>query len=341
MVGSDHPLARRRRVRMVELHNVRMVLLPAQFLTRKLLDDCFDAAGAKPHRGGAAQLGGADDRADPPDRPGGHHPRKRGGAARADLRVIPLEDPTPIRTPGMLWPKGADALAGAQALRGDHPAGGGDGGLAWGRMVAPHPGRVPSNASCSNCRIAAALQRPRVRVLVLHRDVAGAVQVRRASCRCPAAPPARRCPAPGRTPPAARCRPPSARAIRCIACRRRRRVVGQRVRQHDGVRLRVRQVEAAAQRVAQLVVQRHADRRQHRAAQPGAIQRVAARLAGRAAARAAAGRARPSARMPSSAIRSMIGLVVAEYRPSAACAMAFMPLVMLMATGRPSVSSGS
>jgi LysR family cyn operon transcriptional activator len=23
------------------------------------------------------------------------------------LRVIPLEDPTPIRTPGMLWPKGA------------------------------------------------------------------------------------------------------------------------------------------------------------------------------------------------------------------------------------------
>ncbi len=25
----------------------------------------------------------------------------------ADLRVVPSEDPTPIRTPGMLWPKGA------------------------------------------------------------------------------------------------------------------------------------------------------------------------------------------------------------------------------------------
>jgi LysR family transcriptional regulator, cyn operon transcriptional activator len=25
----------------------------------------------------------------------------------AELRVIPLEDPTPIRTPGLLWPKGA------------------------------------------------------------------------------------------------------------------------------------------------------------------------------------------------------------------------------------------
>ena len=28
-------------------------------------------------------------------------------AQSAELRVIPLEDPTPIRTPGMLWPKGA------------------------------------------------------------------------------------------------------------------------------------------------------------------------------------------------------------------------------------------
>ena len=33
---------------MVELHALRMVLLPGTFLTRKLLDDCFLAAGAKP-----------------------------------------------------------------------------------------------------------------------------------------------------------------------------------------------------------------------------------------------------------------------------------------------------
>ena len=26
----------------------------------------------------------------------------------ADLRVVPIEDPTPIRTPGLLWKKGAN-----------------------------------------------------------------------------------------------------------------------------------------------------------------------------------------------------------------------------------------
>ena len=45
--------------------------------------------------------------------------------------------------------------------------------------------------------------------------------------------------------------------------------------------------------------------------------------------------------MPSCAIRSMMGLPVAEYSPSAACATAFMPLVMLIPTGSDSVSSGS
>src|SRR5215204_29347 len=44
VVGVGHPLARRRRVRMVELHNVRMVLLTSHFLTRKLLDECFAQA---------------------------------------------------------------------------------------------------------------------------------------------------------------------------------------------------------------------------------------------------------------------------------------------------------
>jgi LysR family cyn operon transcriptional activator len=28
-------------------------------------------------------------------------------SSSTDLRVVPLEDPTPVRTPGLLWPKGA------------------------------------------------------------------------------------------------------------------------------------------------------------------------------------------------------------------------------------------
>jgi len=106
VVASSHPLATRRRVRMVELHHVRMVLLPSQFLTRKLLDDCFEAAGAEPLV--AAQLNSI--------APMIELIRQTGLAGiiaetavtpSADLRVVPLEDPTPIRTPGMLWKKGA------------------------------------------------------------------------------------------------------------------------------------------------------------------------------------------------------------------------------------------
>jgi LysR family transcriptional regulator, cyn operon transcriptional activator len=106
VIGVNHPLARRRRVRMVELHNVRMVMLPAQFLTRKLLDDCFDAAGATPVI--AAQLNSIAPMIELIRQTdlAGIIPESA-LAQSSGLRVIPLEDPTPIRTPGMLWPKGA------------------------------------------------------------------------------------------------------------------------------------------------------------------------------------------------------------------------------------------
>ena len=106
LVRADHPLARRRKVRMVELHNVRMVLLPAQFLTRKLLDDCFAAAGATPVV--AAQLNSVAPMIELVRQTdlAGIIPESAVGQ-REGLRVVPLEDPTPIRTPGMLWPKGA------------------------------------------------------------------------------------------------------------------------------------------------------------------------------------------------------------------------------------------
>ncbi|MDB5860727.1 MAG: LysR family transcriptional regulator [Ramlibacter sp.] len=106
VVAADHPLARRRRVRMVELHALRMALLSPQFLTRKLLDDCFAAAGAKPLV--VAQLNSVSPMIELIRRTdlAGIIPESAVGQ-REGLRVIPLEDPTPIRTPGMLWPKGA------------------------------------------------------------------------------------------------------------------------------------------------------------------------------------------------------------------------------------------
>jgi len=106
VVGVDHPLARRRRVRMVELHNVRMVLLPAQFLTRKLLDECFEQAGAQPLV--VAQMNSVAPMIElirQTDLAG--IITETAVAQTTELRVIPLEDPTPVRTPGLLWPKGA------------------------------------------------------------------------------------------------------------------------------------------------------------------------------------------------------------------------------------------
>jgi LysR family transcriptional regulator, cyn operon transcriptional activator len=106
VVGVAHPLARRRRVRMVELHNVRMVLLPAQFVTRKLVDECFEQAGARPLV--VAQINSVAPMIElirQTDLAG--IVTETAVSSSAELRVIPLEDPTPIRTPGMLWPKGA------------------------------------------------------------------------------------------------------------------------------------------------------------------------------------------------------------------------------------------
>lgn len=106
VVGIRHPLAKRRRVRMAELHGVRMVLLPAQFLTRRLLDECFAQASAKPVV--VAQLNSVAPMIElirQTDLAG--IITETAVSSSADLRVIPLEDPTPIRTPGLLWPKGA------------------------------------------------------------------------------------------------------------------------------------------------------------------------------------------------------------------------------------------
>ena len=49
------------------------------------------------------------------------------------------------------------------------------------------------------------------------------------------------------------------------------------MRENDGVGLRVRQIERSAQRMAELVMQGHADGAEADATEPGAIQRVGAR----------------------------------------------------------------
>lgn len=102
VVASSHPLARRKRIRMVELHGLPLVLLPSTFATRQMLDEAFESCGAQPlvaveinspapmmRLAGKTQLACiVAAHAVPPN---------------AGLAIVRLESPTPVRTPGMLW----------------------------------------------------------------------------------------------------------------------------------------------------------------------------------------------------------------------------------------------
>jgi LysR family cyn operon transcriptional activator len=102
VVAGSHPLAARKRIRMIELHREPLVLLPQSFSTRRLLDECFAAAGAEPNVVAemntiAAMLGVV--------------ARIQVGAIVAanalgqmtGLAIVPMENPTPLRTPGLLF----------------------------------------------------------------------------------------------------------------------------------------------------------------------------------------------------------------------------------------------
>ena len=115
VVSSSHPYARRRRVGMVELHKQPLVLLSSQFTTRRLLDECFASCGAQPlvvvemnavmpmiGLVAKTQLGTIISEHAVPE--------------RSDICVLPLENPNPLRTPGLLWKRGAPQSPAAKAL---------------------------------------------------------------------------------------------------------------------------------------------------------------------------------------------------------------------------------
>ncbi|MEP7297262.1 MAG: LysR substrate-binding domain-containing protein [Burkholderiales bacterium] len=103
VVSDAHPLAGRKRIRMVELHQQRLVLMPEYFATRTLLDECFQASGAEPivvaEMSTIAPMLGLVLRS----QIGTIAAMNAVPAAMSGLQMIPLESPTPIRTPGILW----------------------------------------------------------------------------------------------------------------------------------------------------------------------------------------------------------------------------------------------
>lgn len=110
VVSEGHPLAARKRLRMVELHRQRLVLLPKSFATRHLLDECFGACGAEPvvvaEMNTLAPMLGLARRTMI-----GAIVAKNAVLPASGLRVIPLESPTPVRTPGVLWRRNTNQAA--------------------------------------------------------------------------------------------------------------------------------------------------------------------------------------------------------------------------------------
>lgn len=100
-VGLRHPFAKRRFVRMSELNLQRMVLLPRSFSTRVLLDESFRMANAAPvivaEMNAIAPMIELVRETDIATIVSTHALR------REDVKMIPLDSPTPVRSPGLLW----------------------------------------------------------------------------------------------------------------------------------------------------------------------------------------------------------------------------------------------
>lgn len=113
-VGQDHAFAKRRFVRMVELHHQRLVLLPSAFATRALLDECFRMANAEPII--VVEMNAIAPMIELVSMTNIAAIVSEHAIRRDDVRVIPLESPTPVRTPGLLWRSDAPRTAAARQI---------------------------------------------------------------------------------------------------------------------------------------------------------------------------------------------------------------------------------
>jgi len=114
-VPLDHPLAARRRIRMVELHRQPLVMPPPGYGSRHLLDSCFRAANIEPNV--IAEVTS-------------FYPCLEIGrrlkvpvllsytAAEGapGIAIVRIEDPKPIRTPVLLWSKDRPQSSAARAF---------------------------------------------------------------------------------------------------------------------------------------------------------------------------------------------------------------------------------
>lgn len=103
VVQARHPLAARRRVRLAELHHQPLVLNTQASVTRQMLDERLASVNAEPIV--VAEIDAIQPMLDLVARTSrfGAIVSEHAVPEDSELRVVPLEDPTPLRTPGILW----------------------------------------------------------------------------------------------------------------------------------------------------------------------------------------------------------------------------------------------
>jgi LysR family transcriptional regulator, cyn operon transcriptional activator len=115
VVSPGHPLAARKRIRMVELHRLSLVLSTADTTTRQMLEEWFRSVGAEPvvvvEMNPIAPVLALVRRLEV-----AAVISRQAMAGIDDLRVIPIENPTPTRTPGLLWNRSQQPTAAAKSF---------------------------------------------------------------------------------------------------------------------------------------------------------------------------------------------------------------------------------
>jgi LysR family cyn operon transcriptional activator len=102
VVPPGHPFATRRRIRLAELHHQPLILNTRQSATRLMLDERLASVNAEPII--VAEVDAIQPTLDLVARgPYGAIVSEHVVSNARDICVVPLEDPTPLRTPGILW----------------------------------------------------------------------------------------------------------------------------------------------------------------------------------------------------------------------------------------------
>lgn len=101
VVSTAHPFAQRKQLRLSELHRHKLVLLARDYATRQMLDEYFLSSGIEPQV--VAEMNTVSPMLNLVRRTDlGTIVSANAVTTTQGLRAIPLESPTPVRTPGLI-----------------------------------------------------------------------------------------------------------------------------------------------------------------------------------------------------------------------------------------------